>query len=661
MGTMSADDPMTDLTGSAQALPHKGGLGPWGVLTLSAWCGLVAGWLEVGTKVLCRSIDPTNRLYMMSRHFVWLTPFSNLLLFSSIGVLLATATKLCPRRGGWLIPRLICAGAILPALLVAGPQVYPVAWSILALGIASRLIPWMERPATRFLRILIGSFPVLLGSIPVLACLVWAGDRLKQGREAGRPLPHPESPNVLLIVLDTVRADHLSLHGYLRPTSRTLEWLAQRGIRFDEARATAPWTLPSHASLFTGRWPYELEAKWMTPLIANFPTLAEYLGSHGYATAGFVGNTLYCSYDTGLDRGFTHYEDYVLDFASLRPFRTALFVDRAWAGVASFGLSVHRNLGAAPFRSGLESLVRWLLATGRKDAGSINREFLDWLAQRPEPRRPFFAFLNYFDAHSPYLPPEGTEFRFGVAPQTDADFIFLNELWTSVDKLRLTPHYRRLFRDSYDNCITYLDEKLGELFDALQRKGLLDRTLVIVTADHGEELGEHALFDHGESLYRPEIRVPLVIALPGRSQSPRIVKETISLRELPATIVELAGLADGSPFPGRSLARLWRDPSPAGAPAEGQPGLVLSELSGPNPSIPSQGRSPASRGPLVSLAEGEFVYIHNEGDGSEEFYNERDDPLELLNRARVEAMRPILQRFRHRLSQVRASPDQAPR
>ena len=98
--------------------------------------------------------------------------------------------------------------------------------------------------------------------------------------------------------------------------------LAKRGIRFTEARATAPWTLASHASMFTGRWPHELDVKWMTPLTVKFPTLAEYLGSHGYATAGFVANTDYCSYDTGLDRGFTHYEDYVADLPHLRPLRS---------------------------------------------------------------------------------------------------------------------------------------------------------------------------------------------------------------------------------------------------------------------------------------------------------------------------------------------------
>ncbi len=611
--------------------------------------------------MLSRSIDSTNRLYLMSRHFVWLAPLANLLLFATVGGLLALATKLCPRLGSWISPRILLAAAVLPALLVAAPQIYTAAWLLLALGIAARLAPRLERSPTGWRRGLIGSFLALLGLVGVLAGVVLGRDRLEQWREAGRPLPSADAPNVLVIVLDTVRADHLSLYGYSRPTSPTLKRLAERGIRFDEARATAPWTLPSHASLFTGRWPHELGVKWMTPLPDRFPTLAAYLGARGYATAGFVANTLYCSADTGLDRGFTHYEDYGLDWERLRPLRTALLVDRAWTGAAGFGLSVTRNLNAGPFHPWLESAVRRLLDTGRKDAGSINREFLDWLSHRQEPRRPFFTFLNYFDAHSPYIPPQGTQFRFGLEPLTDAEFILLNELWTAVDKLRLAPRYRLLVRDSYDNCLAYLDERLGELFEALQRRGVLDRTLVIIASDHGEELGEHTLFDHGESLYRPEIRVPLLVVLPARTQVSGVVRECVSLRDLPATIVDLVGLADGSPFPGRSLARLWRPRDPGDAPGAGDVVGAISELSAPNPSLPSRGRSPAARGPLVSLAEGDLVYIRNEGDGSEELFHERDDPLELRNQARDEAMKPVLLRLRQDLDRMRAGPSPAGR
>jgi arylsulfatase A-like enzyme len=178
--------------------------------------------------------------------------------------------------------------------------------------------------------------------------------------------------------------------------------------------------------------------------------------------------------------------------------------------------------------------------------------------------------------------------------------------------------------------------------------------VVIVTADHGEELGEHKLFEHGESLYRPETRVPLVIVLPPGHRSPRIVREPVSLRDLPATMVELTGLEAGAPFPGRSLTRLWRG-SPPGAPAEAcEEEGVISELTGPNPTNPSHGRSPAARGPLISLAEGDYVYIRHQRDGREQLFHQREDPDELSNRAREESMQPVLERMRQRLDKLGA-------
>ncbi len=175
------------------------------------------------------------------------------------------------------------------------------------------------------------SFPIVACLVPILAASLWGVDQLKVWREEARPLPPPGSPNVLLIVLDTVGADHLSLHGYNRPTSPTIDELAARGIRFNRVRATSSWTLPSHASMFTGRWPHELSAGWFTPLDGAYPTLAEFLGSRGYATAGFIANYWYCSSDSGLDRGFTAYQDYI--FPRLSVFKTAVLVDRPLDGL----------------------------------------------------------------------------------------------------------------------------------------------------------------------------------------------------------------------------------------------------------------------------------------------------------------------------------------
>ena len=406
-----------------------------------------------------------------------------------------------------------------------------------------------------------------------------------------------------------------------------------------EARATAPWTLASHASLFTGRWPRELGVKWLTPLGTTVPTLAEHFGSRGYATAGFVANLIYCSYDTGLDRGFTHYEDYVLE--RLMALRTASLIDKAARELSALS----RLVDADPFRSLRAAIARsFFPRERRKDAGAINRAFVGWLSQRPEPARPFFAFLNYLDAHSPYVLPPGAAHRFGLEPESQDDFQVLNDHWDSIDKLRLPPRYRAFARDSYDNCIAHLDEGLGKLLDELAGRGVLDRTLVIVTSDHGEGLGEHDLFDHGESLYRTEIRVPLLIIPPAALRTRGVVSQTVSLRDLPATIVELAGQGTGSPFPGRSLSRLWADPTTGGDSVAGD--SVVSELSAPNPINPNQGRSPAYRGPLVAIAERDLVYIQNAGDGTEELYNERDDPRELINRARAAASQPVLEHFR---------------
>jgi arylsulfatase A-like enzyme len=272
------------------------------------------------------------------------------------------------------------------------------------------------------------------------------------------------------------------------------------------------------------------------------------------------------------------------------------------------------------------------------------------LSRRREPARPFFAFVIYDDAHSDDTLPEGAPYRFGRPPTSEAD-ARAPAAWSTLDKLHLPPYYKTPARDCYDNCLAYLDERLGEVFDELARRGFLDRTLVVITSDHGEGLGGHDRFFHGKTLYRPEIRVPLLILLPGLDR-PVIASETISLRDLPATIVDLTGQGAGSPFPGRSLARLWRDPRPEGPPPDG--GGAISEPASPNPYDPNQGRSPAHRGALASLAEGDYVYIRNEGDGSEELFNERQDPNESDNRARFEAMQGVKERLRARLDRIRA-------
>src|SRR5262249_7801308 len=157
--------------------------------------------------------DP-NRLYWMSRHFVWLIPVANLCFFLALGILLGLVSLVWRRRGTWLATRLLCAITLLPAALVGFPGVYNLAWLLVSLGIAMRLVAALERRSAGVRRLVRASFPVLAGLVGILAASIWVEGRVKAWREASRPLPAPGSSNVLLIVLDTVAADHLSLYGY---------------------------------------------------------------------------------------------------------------------------------------------------------------------------------------------------------------------------------------------------------------------------------------------------------------------------------------------------------------------------------------------------------------------------------------------------------------
>jgi arylsulfatase A-like enzyme len=660
---MNSPTALSEEIGTAVASAPGAGirtLRPHHVLVLSLWCGLVAGPLEVGAIVLHKHTVDIIRFYWMSRHFVWLIPSTSLLIFFVLGQVLALVTLAWPGRGSGLSARLLCTLTLLPLFWTAFPRVYGLAGFILVLGITTWLVPVLRRHAAGFRRSVGLSFPVLAGLIPLLAASVWTGDRLKEWREEALPLPAPGSPNVLLIVLDTVAADHLSVHGYGRPTCPTLEGLARRGIRFDRAQATSSWTLPSHASFFTGRWPHELSASWFTPLDATYPTLAEYLTTRGYATAGFVANLPYCGADTGLERGFAHYQDYI--FPGLTAFKLAALVDRPVEGL----LAIHHFLwGHVGLEIGTE-LLQLFYAGNRKPATAINREFLDWLSSRRQPERPFFAFLNFIDAHYPYKLPDDSVSRFGGKPRNEHEKDLIDN-WQAWDKLRLSTRDVAFARDAYDDCIADLDEQLGRLIDKLERRGILERTWLIVTSDHGESFGvPHNDFGHGTSLYQPQLHVPLIIVPPGiggrggGSPAPRVVPETVSLRDLPATVVDLLDLKAGAPFLGGSLARLWDRPDPGDSadPAASGPSPALSEV------VPTDTLGPASESLLKdrsvwgSLADGDSVYVraYYRGNVFEELFDLHADPRELLNLAEDAAHQPLLERMRATLDRLTAGP-----
>jgi arylsulfatase A-like enzyme len=260
-----------------------------------------------------------------------------------------------------------------------------------------------------------------------------------------------------------------------------------------------------------------------------------------------------------------------------------------------------------------------------RNASAINRSFLDWLRQKQRDH-PFFAYLNYFDAHEPYMPPPGYAGRFGIRPQSPRDYQFLLDYgspgWKSIQNRDVG-----MARDCYDDCIGYLDDQLGQLIEELSGQGLLDNTLVIITSDHGESFGDHGFYLHGTSLYLDETAVPLVMLSPD-APAGRVVTEAVSLRDLPATVLDRLGLSAGSPFPGRSLAAHW-SAMPGQTTPETSP--ALSEHATETAfQQPEAGRSLRRRDVQMALVARGRHYIRD-GYGAEQLYDLTPDPFERVN------------------------------
>jgi arylsulfatase A-like enzyme len=620
-------------------------------VALAGWCGLSAGLVEVATTIIRKHTYDYNHLYWLSRHFVWLTPLVNLAIFLVLGLVFSVLLAFWRPRGRWLATRLLGTLTFLPPIWASSSRLYSVAGLVLAMGLAARLLPVLERHARAFRRLVVVSFPVVAGLVFLLAAALALEDRRKVQREQARPLPPTGSPNVLLIVMDTVGAEHLSLHGYNRPTSPAIDEFASRGIRFDGAHAPSSWSLVSHATMFTGRWPHELSAGWFTPLDGAHTTLAEFLESRGYATAGFVANHWYCASDSGLARGFTEYHDYF--FPRLSAFKTAVLISRMMDGIDAVSNFFEDTLELDLFTTPSQ-IFWWMFKESRKEAAVVNREFLAWLSRRAGAERPFFAFLNYYDAHGAYeIPASGTN-RFGAKPKSPREFRLLEE-WLPMSQEGFSQYEIDFGRDCYDDCIAHLDEQIGRLSDELDRRGVLAKTWVIITSDHGESFGENpGVFWHGTSLYQTQLHVPLVIMPPAGGPAPQVVTETVSLRDLAATIADLTGSKEASSFPGSSLARFWNRPAlgPAASPERALAELVPLPYAERDPSAWSRQR----RWPQAALIEGDWTYIRKEGEAREELFRMRDDSQERHNLAHDPAARPALEKMRRAMGELTDGP-----
>jgi arylsulfatase A-like enzyme len=597
---MSSTAPQT----SVGQAPRKKSLSPVAAILLAISIGLCAGYLDLVIIIVKKCWWNSEGYVRNARDFVWTVPLAHAVVLVAVALLVvvvnAVRTKgISLRAAVWLFATLGIWGALLRmpfyaacSLLLAAGLGRATSEALAGLGVQLRRLGLV--------------LALLLGVLGLLAFFSSGLQSLNEHRTSAGLSPTPAgAPNVVLIVWDTVRAHNLSLYGYERKTTPNLKQWARTGVRYDGAVAPAPWTYPSHSSFFTGQWPYRLNSQWKFDLDDASPTLAEHLAAKGYQTAGFVANTNCCSYEGGLARGFAHFEDYVLTprtlFSRIVPGKWVLeqvvglldFYDRKWVSLQSRG------------------------------AHEINNAFLDWLGRRRSDR-PFFAFLNYFDAHEPYIAPAKYIGRFGIRPVYWRDFQFLFDFIGLPKQPRMTRDIL-MARDCYDDCIAYLDEQLDRLLTELRGRGLLDSTVVIITSDHGEAFGDHGTTGHSYGVFMDEIGVPLVILAPG-APAGRVVKHPVTLRDIPATVVDLLGIRTGSPFPGRSLAAHWNI-----APGDAAPKDITS------PAFTEQAYAtafqahepfPAGKPPFqMSLVAGDEHYIRT-ASGAEQLFNLTTDPAE---------------------------------
>ena len=584
-------------------------------VTLAAAFGVVTGLGEVG---FAASRKYLRHLFVFQPpDLAWMAPVAEAVIFVALAVVWLGGASLVRRRPTQSQATGAGAAAAVFTLLLLLPPLHPAASLLLAIGVGVRVasVGLTAAPAV------VTAARRLTGGVAPLLLLVGIGIHLvpaiRERRAVGAlPAPPPNAPNVLLVILDTVRAWNLSLYGYSRPTTPGLARWAARGTRFETAQSTAPWTLPSHASIFTGHQAHDLSTDWYVALDDRYPTVAAVLAGRGYLTAGFTANLPYTNREVGLARGFQHYEDWPFTAGSI-------LVSSALVRAVTTNDWIRDRIGTK------ELVVR-------KDAPRIHRDFLAWLDRRAE--RPFFAFLNYYDAHTPYVPPE--PFRSEFAPRGAP---FFSDLPRRATDEPWNPETIQGAVNAYDGAIRSLDFHLDRLLSELERRGLLENTVVVITADHGEEFAEHGLFSHGNSLYLGSLQVPLLIIGPGVAPG-TVISTPVSLADLPATIGDLTGLGGSTPFPGRSLRRRWEDSTAA-------PEVLFAEVRHA-PKLPAW--YPSTRGDVVAARVGSLRFIAN-SDGTEELFDVATDSLEQRDLSRDPARRDQVERLRALVDSARTA------
>lgn len=582
---------------SLASMTFTGGwFGLWAGLGESYY--LVGKWFVLGEPV-------QNFSWWFSADSLWMIPLVTTSTFALIGLAFGTFARLMRRRPSprWFLSLMLFL--LLLSWAAAPDRLYWWAAAILCAALAVRGSEAILRRPDEFERVRRTSGTAGLAVLGGLIVGVPMADRILENRrvrEAG--VAATGQPNLLVIILDTQRAGSTSLYDERLETTPNLERLAEGGLVFDRAMSTASWTLPSHASMFTGRFNFELKTGAFEPLDDRFLTLAEHLSAHGYATGGFVANIGYLGRAYGVDQGFQHYQN--------KP--------------RTLAMAVQSPVLLNAFLFDFAGRIRMNPKRVRIRAPAVNRGFLEWVDRQPE--RPFFAFLNYFDAHSPFEPPatftdSARVLNYHPAPFTSAAVDREADQDLSLEAVQQQ-------EAAYQRGIRYLDHHVGSLVDQLERRGLLASTYIIITSDHGEAFGEHGEFGHKRSLFVEETHVPLLLLGPGIPSGARSMRPA-SLLDLPATALSLLRIEN--PFPGEN----WLDDPSSGAMSEldEYPSGTTLQLQAPN---------------WWSILEGDLHYVRRPS-GEEELYDLRSDPWEQTDLSDAPEQQKNMLDFRRQLAQ----------
>jgi arylsulfatase A-like enzyme len=481
-------------------------------------------------------------------------------------------------------------------------------------------------------------------------------------------------PDILLIVLDTLRRDHLSSYGHRHETSPALDAFAARATVFERAIAPAQWTIPAHASMFTGVYPSTHQlTQAHDRLSGSHPTLAEILRAGGYHTAGFCNNPLVGVLENDLRRGFTDFFNYA-GAAPNRPLhihRSGLrkALSRRWR---RFAQAVSNQFARSDwlFRVSLHPLLTPVWTRSINYKGHTPNSIADASAyidrhragrEQGTDRQPLFLFMNLMGAHLPYRPPEDTLRRF--APHIARDrhaYRFMNGFnadaarWASPVDAPLSSHEREIIEAFYDAEIAYQDEHLGRLLRHLEESGALEDTLVIITADHGEGHGDHDFFGHSFVVYQELVHVPLLIHYPPAFPPGKRIRTNVSTRRIFHTVLDAAGIAPpldetdpNADVTGLSLSRATN------CRRDSENGLVFAEAFPPQTFLAlMQHRQPeliAQLG-LSQVRRGVYHDDHKlalVGDAVEALFDVEADPAETRNLAAEQ--QPLAAELRHKV------------